>query len=397
MRRILASGIFTFLLLAQPTTTAAADEKPAKGHDWPAKMRELRDVYGQLMADLTSDTRFEKAANRKTIEKRATRLAELARSLHPKSSSPEKDLSIPLLADLFQTEASTAAEMLKRGNRAYARTMLKSIGGACVACHSRVPGADLSQSSPLLAPAGSRPVEAGEFYSATRQFDRALQEYDSFLSRNPIRSVFDFDRAARSALALAIRVKDDPTQATKLVNDLLAKPDLPYFLAEPARTWKKELAEWSAEKPKKLASEDAHFDEAKRLFTRALSHQRFPADRSADVAFLRATKITHEFLNLYPRSKRLPEALLMLGSAYEALGDVGVRDFHETYYVACIRIAPHTATSRKCYERYEESVYLGFTGSGGTFLPADIRSRMNELEVLSNPIPQGTASPSIRM
>jgi len=370
---------------------------PSKAREWPEKMKELREVYGALMSDVASDERFDDPKNRAAVERRASRLAELAKSLYHEKNATEKDLSIALLADLFRDEADSAARMLKHGNRAYARVMLKSIGGFCIACHSRVPGADLSNAFSAKPPVGATPVESGQYYAATRQFDRALQAYSDYLARPKVGNVFDFERAARSGLALWVRVKNDPAQTVQFIDRLLERADLPYFLREQAGSWRTEAVAWKAEKPKALATEDALFAEAKRLYAEARDGQKFPADRSADVAYLRATATLHQFLNRYPGSPAIAEALALLGAGYEVLGDVGLRDFHETYYVACIRLAPHTATSRKCYERYEESVYLGFTGSGGTSIPSDVRRRLNALETMAAPEPKAKSDAPARL
>jgi hypothetical protein len=55
------------------------------------------------------------------------------------------------------------------------------------------------------------------------------------------------------------------------------------------------------------------------------------------------------------------------------------------YYETCIRRAPHTGISEKCFQRYEANVYFGYTGSGGTSIPEDIAAVMKELKDLSKP------------
>ena len=53
------------------------------------------------------------------------------------------------------------------------------------------------------------------------------------------------------------------------------------------------------------------------------------------------------------------------------------------YYEACIRNAPHTEVSGKCYKKYEANVNFGYTGSGGTSIPEDLQTLLKELKKLA--------------
>ncbi len=55
---------------------------------------------------------------------------------------------------------------------------------------------------------------------------------------------------------------------------------------------------------------------------------------------------------------------------------------HPLYFEACVRRDPHSTTARSCFQRYEEAVYAGFTGSGGTNIPADITVKLAGLRKL---------------
>ena len=66
-------------------------------------------------------------------------------------------------------------------------------------------------------------------------------------------------------------------------------------------------------------------------------------------------------------------------------GRLRVSSLHELYYEACVRRAPHTTTSAECFRRFEESIYFGYSGSGGVSLPDDVRKNLAELRDLSAP------------
>ena len=87
------------------------------------------------------------------------------------------------------------------------------------------------------------------------------------------------------------------------------------------------------------------------------------------------------------KTKPLPEKIIvfLVGMSYEVLQNMNLNEMHEFYYQACILKSPHTEQARKCYQSYEESIYLAYTGSSGTHIPTQIKEKLNELEIASIP------------
>jgi len=385
-------SLIVLVLFPLGLSAAAPVTRPEAG--WSQKMRDLGSVLNQLLVDISSDERFENKKNFKAIEKNAIRFASLAHGIKSKSDAPpDKDMSLQLIGSDFSAEADYAVKSLKAGHRAYARVILGSMSNYCIACHTRtgtgpqLAGIKLDPKLESLAP-----VAKGNYFVAIRNFDRALSEYQKVTAdqENAILEPFEYERALRAGLSVAVRVKHDPDMALNLVGNVIANPKAPFFLREQAAEWKKSLTEWKAEKP--FSSEDMAkvFGEASRLIANAKEVQKFPADRSADILYLRASGVVHDLLGLSPTGLMAANALYLAGLCYDVLYDYGVKDFSEFYYRSCIRTSPHTEVSKSCYRRYEESVYLGYTGSGGTYIPSDVRGRLNELELLSAvaPVPK---------
>ena len=59
--------------------------------------------------------------------------------------------------------------------------------------------------------------------------------------------------------------------------------------------------------------------------------------------------------------------------------------FDGAYLKSCMQRSPQAAVAKQCYSLYEESVYLGFTGSSGTHIPADIEKELAELRAVIYP------------
>ncbi|MBS1962060.1 MAG: hypothetical protein JST04_07590 [Bdellovibrionales bacterium] len=392
------AGMAVGLGLALGTVPAAEKKTEKKPKAWSAKMRELEAALGDVLFDISSDARFDDKKNFKKIEADAVRFAKLAHSVGDETSTaPDHDQGLGMVGSDFAQEADQAVKTLKAGHRAYARVILGTMTNYCVACHTRTNTGPSFNALKIDSRIEKLPALAkGSTLAAIREFDRALAEFERIVGDGTKMEgdVYDYERALRYGLSIAVRVKRDPDVALRLVEAAMKNAKAPYYLKAQAADWKKSIAEWKAEKPAAGGDAEKLLAEGARLVEKARSVQKFPADRSADIYYLRASGVVHEVLGLGPKGETAAKALYLAGLSYDVLYDYGVRDFGEFYYRACIRTTPHTNLARECYRRYEESVYFGYTGSGGTYIPSDVRARLNALELLSVPEPDPKASPA---
>jgi hypothetical protein len=197
--------------------------------------------------------------------------------------------------------------------------------------------------------------------------------------------VVEYTRSLRRALSITVRVKQNPKETLELIDSVTQRKDLPEFILRLAQQWRKDAQYWMDDKvtDKKMPPEEL-VDKSKKLIERAEKLQSFPADENGDISYLRASNYLHEALDESPQSKSRTEALYLLGVAYSALQDPTLWDLDRLYFESCIREAPHTDLAKKCYQRFSEKVYMGYTGSAGTFIPDDEQRRLEELRKLSD-------------
>jgi hypothetical protein len=361
----------------------------AENKTWNTNMKGLQSALHELLVDLNSDTRFNSPANFKRIESNAGKLAGLAHDLKKnEASAPDSDPMVSIIASQFAKVSKDAFDALKTGQRGYARGMLKTMTGYCMACHTRGTGGPaLPNIDTLRGGSKLRSLEKGDFYASTRQFDRALEEYGKVTSDSKALKdgAFDWEKAVRSSLAIAVRVKKDPDRALSIVKSVLESTQAPFFMKDQAAQWKLSLGAWKAEGPPKKMSEQNLYAQALRLVESARALQKYPADRSADILYLRASSAVHELLGMGLQGEKLTDALYLGGLCYEVMQDLYLWDQHEFLYLACIDSAPHTEKARQCFKHYEQSVYRGYTGSGGMHLPARVREKLRGLDLLSAP------------
>jgi hypothetical protein len=381
LKRILPKCLIVFVVF---NLLAAKPSEP----DWGKRMDELRSVLSELLPDVISDQQYNSPKNFGRIEKNTKKLTELTHDMPEEKLSGNKDASIAIISGLFKDQILLAYGHLMNGHRAYARSILKSVPRYCIACHTRSASTlDLSSLQKEVPKVLQTSLEKAEYFDATWQFDKAFEEFQKILTdpQNVKDHELEWQRAVYYAIATSVRVKRDPERAMTIVDLILNSTEAPQFVKREAHQWQISLQQWKDEEPKNLTNGNDLLNEAERLLDLALQLQEYQADHSADILYLRATSCLHDFLSSYPDSHDVVKALLLLGNCYEALQPPELWKVHELYYEACIRKSPHTEIAQTCYERYEQSVFFGYSGSAGLSLPTAVKKHLNELKKLATP------------
>ena len=111
-----------------------AQEKKPEVSTWSKRMQDSYKILADLLTDVTSDSRFADPSNRSRIEKEASKLSELAHLLNQNASAQEvdPDPSMGLFSGLLAQEARRAVVALKRNQREYARSLLRTLPSYCI-------------------------------------------------------------------------------------------------------------------------------------------------------------------------------------------------------------------------------------------------------------------------
>jgi tetratricopeptide (TPR) repeat protein len=369
-------------LILLVVTVAHAKERPeVKG-----SMQQMFNSLLNLQPFLASPEKFSNPKNSEIIRKDLNRLATF-KHVFPNEMKNEEP-GIFAISRMFHETIEDARERFKKGNYDYSRHRLRTATAFCFSCHSRVPSEKNFEDLQKRVEASQLTTfEKADVFAATRQFDKALKAYTDLLTVAPKTSmdVVEYTRSLRRALSITVRVKQNPKETLELIDSVTQRKDVPEFILRLAQQWRKDAQYWMDDKvtDKKMPPEEL-VDKAKKLIERAEKLQSFPADENGDISYLRASNYLHEALDESPQSKSRTEALYLLGVAYSALQDPTLWDLDRLYFESCIREAPHADFAKKCYQRFSEKVYMGYTGSAGTFIPDDEQRRLEELRKLSD-------------
>lgn len=359
------------------TSLAATDKGPA----WNVKMQELSVALNKLLP-LVSDTKaFNNPTNEAAIKDATSRLKKLSHQVRS-LDKPAADPAYESIARMLDEDLARAVSSLATGNRDYARLTIRESIGYCIQCHTQTAGGPNFPKLELgFDPSSLSALGRGDFYAATRQFDRALESYQTGVSDSEYakRDIFGWERAARSALAIAVRYKQSPDESLKIAKAVQKNKSAPDSLKTAAKSWTRSIADWS--KQNKAKNRETGLILAEKLINQAEARQ--DLSEPQDISYLRASAELHQWLSANPKTPapdaNRAKALLLAGRAAEATRELNFWTLHERYYELCIDSLPKSDTARSCYQLLSDSVVTGYTGSSGTNLPADVQQWLSRL------------------
>lgn len=325
--------------------------------------------------------------NSSEIEKNLNLLSEVAKTL-PKMISREKP-GLTVISELFSDYILSTQKNFKAGYKDFSRLQLRTITGFCMACHTSGESAKQFQViENLESLKAMTPTQKADFYAATRQFDKALNAYEQVVTngvQSTEKSVIDVARAIRSYLSISIRVMND---AKKTYGFLVKAEHLKggtTFFSKDVAQWKSDTSDWVKEKFQDLhrVPVSTLLAKSSSLINKARSKQLFPADRTGDVNFLRASVYAHAAADRAQSTQDRSQAYYLLGRAYAALSDPFLWELDGLYFEACIRAQPHSTQSRQCFKQLASGIYLGYSGSSGVNIPEEDLERLAKLRRLA--------------
>lgn len=381
-----------FLTACDPSLEKKSNnDKATSDSAFTSNMQGLKNNISHLLPIVINQKQFNSPENQKTISEEIKNLLQISKQVVHTKTIQQTDPSLRFISTAFTDDLKRAQEGFESGQKEFARYTLMNVTAYCIECHTRTSSGP-AFSSPQLERALSdlRKIEKAEYFLATRQFDQALAEFEASIQENLKEkgNLFELDRAVRYALAITIRFQKNADKSKKIVQLIKGSDRAPYFLKQSAMAWDQAIQKWQKEKPAKVnlktvAGVTDAIKAVQKMVDEARQSQFGIADRGGDVYYLRALSDLHLILTAELNKEQLGQALFLTATSYEAIRDLSLWSLHESYYESCIRQVPHTKWATKCYQNLEESVYFGFSGSGGVQIPLDIQMKLTELHQLA--------------
>ena len=364
-------------------TAGRASAEDAELASTQARMGELVEALRVALPLSLSPEEFAAESNRARLEQALRQLRDGATALSDHARG--RDVGFAHLASALARDAYEIQHRFQIGRFDEARFLLGELADDCVSCHSRLPyrkRSELGRSLWNAVDASALPLdERVRLQLATRQFDPALQSYESLLGGElATPAQLDLGGYLSDYLAVTIRVRGELARARRHLDAFRKRADVPSYLVELVSAWCDALGQLDVPTP---AGEEVA--RARTVLAAAAQVRRFPADRAGLVHDLVASGLLHRAVSAAGKpSADTAEAYYLLGVTELRIGSSQWLTEPEAYLEAAIRAAPGSVPARRAYVMLEESTLLGYTGSGGEGeLPPEVASWLGELRGLA--------------
>jgi hypothetical protein len=356
---------------------------------WSASMQDLKSAISNLLPLAASHEGFEDRKNHPYIQEQLSVLSKESNSIAKHATMAGRDPSVRYLSNAFTEDVKRIENSFMVGKKEFARYHVVNLTSYCIECHTRdSSGPNFSSEKLTNILQKLKPIERAEYELATRQYDQALDELKKIISANLQEkgNLFLVDKSVRLALAVTVKYLQSPDKALDVVSILEKSSSTPYFLKQNAISWRASLESWKKEKSNTKESVAARLARIEAKLIKASQIDSLTTDRSGDITYLRSLAELHGLLGGELKKQEIGRTMYLAGVAYEAIRELEFLNLSENYFEGCIRTLPHSEWSSKCFKKYEESIYFGFSGSSGVQIPIDEQLKLKELQSLALPV-----------
>ena len=334
---------------------------------------------------------FNDPKNLKLIQTDVDRLLRLSTQAEHSTVLQKKDPTMKFISEAFVDDLGRAKESIAADKLDFARYTLLNISAYCIECHTRTSsGPSFSTANLEKALKKLDPMEKAEYLYATRSFDAAEDALSRIIkhSLEDAGNVFLLEKSIRYSLSIAVRYyQSNNKRALEIVHLLTKSAKTPLFLKQSSIIWEKSILRWQHEKRKKHETVTEKLKHCEELIKQAEENKSQAGERAGDIEYLRVLGTLQQVDSTVLSPDQLGELLYLTGISDDNMKDLSIWSLHDSYYETCIRQVPHSAWAKKCFNRLEESMNFGYTGSSGLNLPADVQQKLDELKKMSQPAP----------
>jgi hypothetical protein len=293
------------------------------------------------------------------------------------------DPSFDYLRRSLARDADDALDRFKKGNYVGSRFVLSKITENCVTCHTRLRARrefDLGKQFLADANVQTLPPEARvNLEIATRQFDAALDTYESMLA-SPDLTAADFARFSvfENYLRICIGALSDTERPIPSLTAFSKREDMPEDLIKDIGRWLEVLGEVDLDQAKgeELAT-------ARSMIESAAESTTSISDRSRLVDFVVGITLLHRYLDSRPADEAsIAETYYLLGVAESYVA--------HSYWISetpfllekAIRQAPKSEVASRAYAFLDHYIHSDYWVTPARPVPAEFQTDLEELRRL---------------
>lgn len=371
------------IVLLSATSVFGADKAADKAKEEQIQLKvAMNKIYQSLQELLPLSIEpggFKHATQQKKVKAALQTLSTEAKWI--RQHAAPQDQGFAFLSESLASDATGAYRHFTQGRTAESQFLIRHVTENCIACHSRLPSSDAHPSKTLFTKIDAKRFNKDQralLLIATRQFDDAMKTFeDMFNDPTFLKSQAVLLNPFLDYLSVAVRVRGDYGRARGTMEKVLAHGSLPDRIADDVRMWVVALKALEKNPP---AGGDK-LETAKALMANGKKEMEYPTDRSGLIYYLAASGLLNQYIHDDKPTdpKKLGEAYYLLGMAETVTGRSYWLSQTDRFLEAAIRTAPSAPYARKAFNLLEENIVMGYSGSSGTHIPADVQAKLKEL------------------
>jgi len=285
---------------------------------------------------------------------------------------------------VLQEHVNDTARVFKLGNKDYARWSLNSTFSICMSCHTQAPSDSRNWSLIGFTKFGSE-YDHAEFLFAARDFEHALEKFDNLINGFPDNGLkeLDLEKVVARKVAIFARVKRDfKAGMTSLIQSQKNK-SIPPHIAKNLAAWEATFREaMNSSYPNPKTATDTEIKSyVEREMKTGLWDKMIQASNPRLVTNMTVSGVLYEYLNLHPKTELRPEILYWLSQCDRSLNNNFFFSLSDIYLKECIQQHSNHPVAKKCFDDYEASTIVSYSGSGGVHLPREVRKELDILRI----------------
>ena len=344
-----------------------------------SEMNQMMGYILDLKPFIVSEKQYSDPAHSATIQPILERMVQLSKDINhdEKIKNSPKQVSSASLHQQFQE----ASETFNRGNKNYSLWLLRSNLSNCMTCHTQLPAQSTGFGESKQKKTVTNSFQEAEFLYIVRNFDKALELYGKSVEGFPGNKISaeNIDTIRARKVYYFVRVKRDLKGLNaSLLHDIKNKK-LPLAVLQKFRSYSEAALSLDNENSPDLKNDQQVRQYAEQILQDDLKGNIDYSDTRRNLKRLQLSGYLYEYLDKNPKTSLLPEVYYWL-SFCESRWDKGSQDsLPEQYLRRCVNEFPKSSVAKKCYREYEDFVQVGYTGSSGTHIPAEVSQELSNM------------------
>jgi tetratricopeptide (TPR) repeat protein len=313
---------------------------------------------------IASENGFMSEANHKLIQKNIGELTQLFKNLKVHPVIQLEGLSIN--QHIMTEQLEQTVKLFNAKKKSEARAKFHAALNLCVSCHTQSPGIKDAKlfSDKEIESFKLTPYEKADMYFLTRDFEKAIKHYDSFLisSKKTDNDEFIFKSFERE-LIYYLKIKKSFSDAKMHLEEILKGKNFNDKVTQEVQDWLKSLSGkslWDNFDSIKV-TEDEMDKFMKTFIADDEDGPIFSPTNSSEVYDMNLSSILLDYYNSHPETKHGGRILYWLAMLDKKTNDDLYFSLGDYYLLACMEKYSKDPISKECYESYLEDMEINFT------------------------------------